>query len=144
MRRPFATLGLLAGLTFAGFVTTAALAAAGRPNAIERYGLTGFVLPIGLHHGFHIEKVAPDSPAERDRLAPHDIIVKVDGEEIRSLEHLRTLLTDIDEDDGVAELTIIKNGGLEHHVLKCHLKPQANEPPARKAAPEAPKAEDRP
>jgi S1-C subfamily serine protease len=143
MFRPRGSLWLLAGLTFAGFVTSAAVAAGTRPNAIERYGLSGFVLPVGLHHGFHIEKVVPDSPAERDRLAPHDIIVKVDGEEIRSLEHLRTLLTDIDEDDGVAELTIIKKGGLEHHVVKCHLKPRVEDPPARKADPGASKAEDR-
>jgi S1-C subfamily serine protease len=144
MFRPFASLWLLAGLTIAGSVPSDAVAAEARPNAIERYGLGGFIQPIGLHHGFHIEKVTPDSPAERDRLAPHDIIVKIDGEEIRSLEHMRTLLTDIDEDDGVAELTIIKNGGLEHHVVKCHLKPRASDLPARRAVPEAPKAEDRP
>ena len=144
MPRPLAALLFVAGLTLAGTGPSAALAAGERQNAIERYGLGGFILPIGLHHGFHIEKVAPDSPAERDRLAPHDIIVKVDGEEIRSLEHLRTLLTDIDEDDGEAELTIIKNGGLEHHVVKCHLKPRAVDAPARKAAPRTSKAEDRP
>ena len=144
MLRPFASLLLVAGLTIAGSGTSGALAAGERQNAIERYGLGGFILPIGLHHGFHIEKVVPDSPAERDRLAPHDIIVKVDGEDIRSLEHLRTLLTDIDEDDGEAELTIVKNGGLEHHVVKCHLKARAGDPPARKPAPGASKAEDRP
>ena len=143
MLRPFASLLLLAGLTIAGSAPSAAVAGE-RPNAIERYGLGGFIQPIGLHHGFHIEKVVPDSPAERDRLAPHDIIVRVDGEEVRSLEHLRTLLTDIDEDDGEAELTIIKNGSLEHHVVKCHLKGRAAGPPARKAAPGASKAEDRP
>jgi S1-C subfamily serine protease len=114
---------VLAGLTVAGSGrSTAAEGGRAPANSIERYGLGGFVQPIGLHHGFHIEKVATDSAAERDRLAPHDIIVKVDGEEIRSLEHLRTLLTDIAEDDGIAELTVLKEGSLEHHVIKCHLK----------------------
>ena len=105
---PLAPLLLLAGLTSNASVPSAAVAGE-RPNAVERYGLGGFIQPIGLHHGFHIEKVVPDSPAERDRLAPHEIIVKVAGEEVRGLEHLRSLLTDIDEDDGEAELTIMKN-----------------------------------
>ena len=123
MLRTAVAILVLAGLTVAGpRLSPAAEGGRAPANAIERYGLGGFVQPIGLHHGFHIEKVAPDSPAERDRLAPHDIIVKVDGEEIRSLEHLRTLLTDIAEDDGIAELTILKEGSLEHHVIKCHLK----------------------
>ena len=144
MLRPVAALWLLAGLTIAASGPSAAQAAGTRSSAVERYGITGFTQPIGLHHGFHIERVVPDSPAAHDRLAPHDIIVKVDGEEIRSFEHLRTLLTDIDEDDGEAELTILKNGGLEHHIVKCHLKPRAVDPPARKAAPGTSREEDRP
>jgi S1-C subfamily serine protease len=144
MPRPLAPLLVLAGLTIVGSGPSAANAAGERQNSIERYGLGGFIQPIGLHHGFHVEKVVPDSPADRDRLVPHDVIVKVDGEEIRSLEHLRTLMTDIDEDDGEAELTILKNGGLEHHVVKCHLKARAGDPPVRKAAPGASKTEDRP
>jgi S1-C subfamily serine protease len=144
MFRPVTPLLLLAGLTIAGSQPPVAAAAGNRPSAIERYGIGGFIQPIGLHHGFHIENVVPSSPAARDRLAPHDVIVKVDGEEIRSLEHLRTLLTDIDEDDGEAELTILKAGGLEHHVVKCHLKARAEDPAARKAAPAASKEDERP
>ncbi|MDR3638838.1 MAG: PDZ domain-containing protein [Isosphaeraceae bacterium] len=91
-------------------------------TAVERYGLEGHVQPIGLHHGFHIVRVMPGSPAERDRLVAHDVIVKVDGELIRSLEHLQTLLSDADEDDGKVVLTILKNGSLEHHVVNADLR----------------------
>jgi S1-C subfamily serine protease len=142
MYRCLSSLLLLAGLAGAGFAPKPTEAAGGRPNAIERYGLSGFIQPIGLHHGFHIERIAPDSAAEKDRLLPHDIIVRVDGEEIRSLEHLRSLLTDVDEDDGEAELTILRVGSLEHHIIKCHIKPRAEEAPARKASPTAPREDD--
>ena len=131
--RSAAPILILAGLTLAAPGLPVSAEGTRPPaNAIERYGLGGFIQPIGLHHGFHIEKVAPDSLAERDRLVPHDIIVKVDGEEIRSLEHLRTLLTDIAEDDGVAELTVLKEGSLEHHLIKCHLRARPADPPTSK------------
>jgi S1-C subfamily serine protease len=100
------------------------LAGEGRRHAtaVERYGLGGHVQPIGLHHGFHVTSVQPGSPAEQDRLRPHDVIVKVDGELIRSLEHLQTLLTDAYEDDGKVTLTVLKAGSLEHHVLNGNVR----------------------
>jgi len=110
----------LAVLTGVAFVVSGLAFAADTPRhatAVERYGLEGYVQPIGLHHGFHIMRIAPGSAAEQDRLSAHDVIVKVDGEMIRSLEHLRTLLNDAYEDDGKVSLTILKNGSLEHHVL---------------------------
>lgn len=91
-------------------------------TAIERYGLEGVVQPIGLHHGFHIVKIEPGSPAEQDRLEAHDVIVKVDGEMIRSLEHLETLLTDAYEDDGRVLFTLLRHGSLEHHVLSGNVR----------------------
>ncbi len=57
------------------------LAGPARLNSIERFGIGGYIQPVGLHHGFHIERVAPDSAASKDHLQPHDIIVKVDGED---------------------------------------------------------------
>src|SRR5215218_4123354 len=65
-----------------------------RITAFERYGIGGHIQPIGIHHGFHIERVAPESDAARDQLKPHDIIVKVDGDVIRSLDHLRAVLAE--------------------------------------------------
>jgi len=37
---------------------------------------------------------APESDAARDQLRPHDIIVKVDGDVIRSLDHLRAVIAE--------------------------------------------------
>lgn len=91
-------------------------------TAVERYGLEGVVQPIGLHHGFHIVKVEPGSPAEQDRLEPHDVIVKVDSEMIRNLEHMETLLTDAYEDDGKVVFTLLRHGSLEHHVLNGNVR----------------------
>lgn len=91
-------------------------------TAVERYGLEGHVQPIGLHHGFHIVRVAAGSPAEQDRLAPHDVIVKVDGELIRNVEHFETLLTDAYEDDGKITFTILRSASLEHHVLNGNVR----------------------
>ena len=104
-----------------------------RPDIIERYGLAGHAQPIGLHHGFHIQAIRPDSRAARDRLHVQDVIIKVDGEPIRSREHLVTLLTDAFEDDGLVELTVLPQGSLEHHVVKGHLKPRDDEDTAKTA-----------
>lgn len=106
---------VVSGLSFAGDVRRHA-------TAVERYGLQGFVQPIGLHHGFHIMRIEPGSAAEQDRLSAHDVIVKVDGEMIRSLEHLQTLMTDAYEDDGKITMTVLKNGSLEHHVVSGNVR----------------------
>jgi C-terminal processing protease CtpA/Prc len=93
-----------------------------RPNSIERFGIGGFLQPIGLHHGFHIERIAPDSAADKDRLQPHDVIVKVDGEPIRSLDHLRAVLAEAFADDGEVTITYLRDGSLIHHDLHCNVK----------------------
>ena len=46
-------------LAFAG---SSLVASATRVSSIERFGIGGFIQPVGLHHGFHIEHVAPGSP----------------------------------------------------------------------------------
>jgi S1-C subfamily serine protease len=134
MHLTIARLTVLSGLII---VATGLESAAQEPeshrNVVERYGLQGFIQPIGLHHGFHIEKITAGSPASRDRLEPHDTIIQVNGESIRSLEHLRTILTDAYEDDGEVEVTIMKGLSLEHHVVKCHVKGRAGEQPVRKS-----------
>jgi S1-C subfamily serine protease len=101
-----------------------------RINSIERFGIGGFIQPIGLHHGFHIERVAPDSAAEKDGLRPHDIIVKVDGEVIRSIDHLRAELAEAFADDGKVTITYLRGGSLVHHDLRCNVK-KATPKPAR-------------
>jgi membrane-associated protease RseP (regulator of RpoE activity) len=108
--------------TFLAFVGSSLLAGPTRPNSIERFGIGGYLQPIGLHHGFHIERIAPDSAAEKDRLQLHDVIVKVDGEPIRSLDHLRAVLAEAFADDGVVTISYLRNGSLIHHDLHCNVK----------------------
>ena len=76
IRATFVSAALLA---FAG---SSLFAGATRVNSIERFGIGGYIQPVGLHHGFHIERVAQGSAAFKDKLQPHDVIVKVDGEVI--------------------------------------------------------------
>jgi S1-C subfamily serine protease len=122
MLRSAATLAVLSGLAYLAPSPLSSAEPSRHATAVQRYGLEGHIQSIGLHHGFHILRVAPDSPAEADRLEAHDVIVKVDGEIIRNLQHLQTLLTDADEDDGNVILTILKHGSLEHHVVNGHLR----------------------
>jgi hypothetical protein len=112
-----------------GCTTPLLLAAAGRITAIERFGIGGYIQPIGLHHGFHIERVTAGSPAEKDKLRPHDVIVRVDGEAIRSLDHLRALLAEAYADDGEVTITYQRGLTLTHHDIRCQLKA----PPAKVA-----------
>ena len=107
---------------FLAFVGSSLLAGPTRPNSIERFGIGGFLQPIGLHHGFHIERIAPNSAAEKDRLQLHDVIVKVDGEPIRSLDHLRAVLAEAFADDGEVTITYLRDGSLVHHDLRCNVK----------------------
>jgi S1-C subfamily serine protease len=112
-------------VTSAAFLAVAAsslLAGSNRINSIDRFGIGGYIQPIGLHHGFHIERVDPASAAEKDRLQPHDIIVKIDGEEMRSLDHLRAALAEAYADDGEVTITYIRGGSLVQHDLHCNVK----------------------
>jgi membrane-associated protease RseP (regulator of RpoE activity) len=112
------------------FAVSSLLAGPNRINSIERFGIGGYIQPIGLHHGFHIERIAPASAAEKDRLQPHDIIVKIDGEEMRSLDHLRAALAEAFADDGEVTITYIRSGSLIHHDVHCNVK---KAPPAKTA-----------
>jgi S1-C subfamily serine protease len=107
---------------FLAFAGSSLLAGPTRLNSIERFGIGGFLQPIGLHHGFHIERIAPDSAAEKDRLLPHDVIVKVDGDPIRSLDHLRAILAEAFADDGEVTITYLRGDSLIHHDLRCNVK----------------------
>ncbi len=109
-------------VAFLAFATSTLLAGPNRVNSIERFGIGGYIQPVGLHHGFHIERIAPDSAAQKDRLQPHDVIVKVDGEPIRSIDHLRAVLAEAFADDGEVTITYIRGGSLVHHDLHCNVK----------------------
>ena len=104
------------------FVGTSLFAGPTRPDSIERFGIGGFLQPIGLHHGFHIETIVPGSAAEKDKLHLHDVIVKVDGELIRSLDHLRAVLAEAFADNGEVTITYLRDGSLVHHDLHCNVK----------------------
>jgi membrane-associated protease RseP (regulator of RpoE activity) len=104
------------------FAASTLFAGPNRVNSIERFGIGGYIQPVGLHHGFHIERVAPNSAAEKDRLQPHDIIVKIDGEDMRSIDHLRAALAEAFADDGKVTITYIRGGSLIHHDLNCNVK----------------------
>ena len=92
-----------------------------RLTAFERYGISGYIQPIGLHHGFHIQTVAPGSDAGRNHLMPHDIIVKIDGDVIRSLDHLRAVLAEAYLNEADVTLTYTRGGSIVHHVVKSRL-----------------------
>ena len=111
-------------------------AAGPRKSALERYGIGGHIQAIGLHHGFHIETVAIDSDAFADQLRQHDIIVKVDGDVIRNLDHLRAVLAEAYLGDGEVTLTYTRGESLIHHVVKSHLKREDARRVGRKPRPE--------
>jgi membrane-associated protease RseP (regulator of RpoE activity) len=116
IRATFVSAALLA---FAG---SSLFAGATRVNSIERFGIGGYIQPVGLHHGFHIERVAQGSAALKDKLQPHDVIVKVDGEVIRSLDHLRAALAEAYADDGEVTITYIRGSSLVQHDIHCNVK----------------------
>ena len=116
IRATFVSAALLA---FAG---SSLFAGATRVNSIERFGIGGYIQPVGLHHGFHIERVAQGSAALNDKLQPHDVIVKIDGEVIRNLDHLRAALAEAYADDGEVTITYIRGSSLVHHDLHCNVK----------------------
>ena len=106
-----------------------------RKTAIERYGIGGHVQPVGLHHGFHVEMVVPDSPASEDRIKTGDVILKVDGENVRSIEQLRALFAEACLDDGQVTITYTREDSISSHTLECHLKPAGDKPAAKKRRP---------
>ena len=101
---------------------TSLFAGPNRVSSIERFGIGGFIQPIGLHHGFHIENIASGSAAEKDKFRPHDVIVKIDGEPIRSIDHLRAVLAEAFADDGEVVITYLRDGSLTHHDVRCNVK----------------------
>lgn len=113
------------------FIGASLFAGPTRPNSIERFGIGGFLQPIGLHHGFHIENIVPGSAAEKDKLQRHDVIVKVDGEPIRSLDHLRAVLAEAFADDGEVTITYLRDGSLVHHDLHCNVKKVTTKAPQK-------------
>src|SRR5689334_12605254 len=116
---------LLAASGFAGADGT-------RLTAFERYGIGGYIQPIGIHHGFHIQTVVPASDASRDQLLPHDIIVKVDGDVIRSIDHLRAVLAEAYLNDAKVTLTYTRGVSIAHHVVKSRLGQAAAKPLAKR------------
>ncbi|WP_435016181.1 PDZ domain-containing protein [Tundrisphaera sp. TA3] len=127
---------IVAGLILASASWTAPARGEGHhATALERYGLGGRIQAIGVHHGFHIETVAAGSPADEDQLRAHDVIVMVDGDVIRSLDHLRAVLAEAYMGDGDVTLTYTRGTSLTHRVLKPHLKPSVT-PVARRARPD--------
>jgi S1-C subfamily serine protease len=129
MTRPsFRTTAILGA--FLAFAGSSLLAGPNRVNSIERFGIGGYVQPVGLHHGFHIEQIVPGSAAEKDKLQPHDVIVKIDGEDMRSVDHLRAALAEAFADNGEVTITYIRGASLVHHDLHCNVK---KAPPAKTA-----------
>jgi membrane-associated protease RseP (regulator of RpoE activity) len=113
---------MVVSAVFVALAGSSLLAGPNRLNSFERFGIGGYIQPVGLHHGFHIERIAQGSAAEKDKLQPHDIIVKVDGDAIRSIDHLRAVLAEAFADDGEVTITYIRGGSLVHHDLHCNVK----------------------
>ena len=74
----------------------------------------------------------PDSDAARDQLKPHDVIVKVDGDVIRSLDHLRAVLAEAYLNDAEAAITYTRGASLTHHVITSQIKLERRKAVARK------------
>ena len=113
---------------------SSALAGGPRKTAIERYGIGGHVQAVGLHHGFHVEMVVPDSSASEDRIKTGDVILKVDGENVRSIEQLRAVFAEACLDDGQITITYSREDSIVSHTLECHLKPAGDKPAGDKPA----------
>ena len=76
----------------------------------------------GLQNPIKIESIAPGSAAEKDEFRPHDIIVKIDGEPFRSLDHLRAVLAEAFADDGEVVISYLRDGSLTHQDVRCNVK----------------------
>jgi S1-C subfamily serine protease len=103
-----------------------------RPTAIDLYGIGGHTQPIGVHHGYHIEMVKAGSAADADHLRPHDVIIKVDGESIRNIDHLRAVLAEAALNDGEVTITYTRGASIEHHVMKAHPRAEVVKPVGKK------------
>ena len=105
-------------LVFAG---PSLLAGPNRVSSIKRSGSAATSSRSGYTTG-SIRSRPPGSAAEKDRLEPHDIIVKVNGEIIRNLDHLRAVLAEAFADDGEVTITYIRGVSLVHHDINCNVK----------------------
>jgi len=94
--------------------------------------------------GVLVTNVEPDGPAAKAGLKAGDVIVKVDGEQIRSGRDLRHEIADVGAGDEVA-VTVLRDGrALEVKVTAGGQRPMRRHPqstaPNAPAAPEQPKA----
>jgi S1-C subfamily serine protease len=130
MKSPSTCSAIVACLILAS--ASSAQAQGHRPTAIDLYGIGGHTQPIGVHHGYHIEMVKAGSAADADHLRPHDIIIKVDGDSIRSIDHLRAALAEAVLNDVDVTITYTRGASIEHHVLKAHPRAEVVKPVGKK------------
>lgn len=89
-------------------------------------GITGFDVnkqiaayyELPTAEGVIIMRVAPDSPADRAGLRQGDIILKIDGEEVDSMEEVTKTIRDKDIGDQI-QLEILRNE--ERRIIETRL-----------------------
>jgi membrane-associated protease RseP (regulator of RpoE activity) len=81
---------------------------------------------IGEDRGVLVAAVAPDSPAERAGLRPHDVIVSYDDQRLFSPEQFVGLVRH-DKPGREARLDVVRNGAMEHVKAKLGSREQAGE-----------------
>jgi membrane-associated protease RseP (regulator of RpoE activity) len=81
---------------------------------------------IGEDRGVLVEAVAPDSPAERAGLRPHDVIATYDDQRLFSPEQFVGLVRH-DKPGRKASLEIVRNGAMQKLTVKLGNREQADE-----------------
>lgn len=60
-----------------------------------------------------------DSPAFNANILPSDILIQIDGADVRNAEHAAALMNNAAPPNGESQLTILRNG--EKKVIKVQL-----------------------
>ena len=100
----------------------------GRPVAPGYLGVSGqgigeeLKLHLGLEQGVGLQSVAPGSPADQAGLAVHDIITKVGGEAVGTMEDLRVAIQEHKAGDEV-DLEFVQKGKVMQKKVELGKRP---------------------
>jgi serine protease Do len=83
------------------------LATHGRVTSRPMLGITAIPINDGTHAGLEVRSVIPGSPAAESGLSRNDIITHIEGEEVRTVADIQTILRNKNIGERV-ELTIIR------------------------------------